>query len=224
MQLHADPELRVVLDTGSLPWLPSPSPGVRRRLLERDGEEVARATTIVRYGAGCRFPAHRHGGGEEILVLAGIFSDEHGHYPAGTYLRNPVGSSHAPYSRGGCTLLVKLHQMHPLDRDRVVRDTTTGGWRAAGENGVAELPLHSFGSEQVALIRWAPGTELALHSHPGGEEILVLAGILEDEEGRYPRGTWLRNPSGSRHAPWSADGCTFLMKTGHLPATVEPAL
>jgi anti-sigma factor ChrR (cupin superfamily) len=118
MELHADLSQRAVLDSSTLPWTASPMAGVERRMLDRCDDEVARATSIVRYVPGGRFERHSHGGGEEILVLEGTFSDEQGDYPAGTYLRNPGGSSHAPFSEEGCTLLVKLHQMHPADQPR----------------------------------------------------------------------------------------------------------
>ena len=219
MELRADLQQSVWLDTAALPWQPSPLPGVERRLLDRRGGEVARATSLVRYAPGSRFERHSHGGGEEILVLDGIFADEHGAYPAGTYLRNPVGSSHAPFSMEGCTILVKLQQMHPADQQRLVIDTTTAAWRPGLVPGLAVLPLHAFGSETVALVRWAPGTVFQAHSHPGGEEILVLEGVFQDEHGTYPAGCWLRNAPGSVHRPWSDGGCTIWVKTGHLPLT-----
>jgi anti-sigma factor ChrR (cupin superfamily) len=222
MNVHADLRQPVVLDTGSLAWAPSPMAGVERRMLDRRGGEVARATSIVRYAAGSRFDRHHHGGGEEILVLEGVFSDEHGHYPAGTYLRNPVGSSHSPFSDAGCTILVKLHQMHPADQQRVVLDTNREVWLPGLVAGLEVMPLHAFGSEHVALVRWAPGTVFQPHGHPGGEEILVLEGVFEDEHGSYPAGSWLRNPPGSLHRPWSEAGCTIWVKTGHLPVTLGP--
>ncbi len=94
--LNTDRTQRCVVHTPSLDWVASPAPGVWRRLLERDGGEVARATSVVHYEAGARFEAHTHGGGEEILVLNGTFEDEHGRYGPGTYIHNPVGSAHAP--------------------------------------------------------------------------------------------------------------------------------
>lgn len=222
MELHADLGQRAVLDTLALPWIPSPMPGVERRMLDRCGAEVARATSIVRYAPGSRFQRHSHGGGEEILVLEGTFRDEAGDYPVGTYLRNPAGSMHAPSSATGCTLLVKLWQMHPADQQRVVIDTGEAVWRPGLVPGLEVLPLHGFGSEHVALVRWAPGTRFPPHSHPGGEEIVVLKGVFEDEHGRYPAGHWLRNPPGSVHRPWSEVGCTIWVKTGHLPASLAP--
>ena len=222
MELFADLNARVVLDTTQLTWSPSPLPGVERRLLDRSGGEVARATSIVRYSPGSRFAAHSHGGGEEILVLEGTFSDETGDHAAGTYLRNPPGSSHAPFSAEGCTIFVKLRQMHPADQASVRIQTRQSAWLPGLVPGLAVMPLHQFGSEQVALVRWAPGTVFQPHRHLGGEEILVLEGVFQDEAGTYPAGSWLRNPPGSVHSPWSDQGCMIWVKTGHLPITEPP--
>lgn len=222
MELHADLSQRALLDTSSLPWTASPMAGVERRMLDRRGEEVARATSIVRYAPGSRFERHTHGGSEEILVLEGSFSDEQGDYPAGTYLRNPVGSSYAPFSEEGCTLLVKLQQMHPADQQRQVIDTNKAAWLPGLVSGLEVLPLHAFGSEHVALVCWAPGTVFQPHGHPSGEEILVLSGVFQDDQGSYPAGSWLRNPPDSVHRPWSEEGCTIWVKTGHLPTTQGP--
>ncbi|MGF1569176.1 MAG: cupin domain-containing protein [Nodosilinea sp.] len=219
MKLHADYSQRIVLHTPDLPWVESPMPGVHRRMLERDGDEVARATSVVRYAPGSAFSPHTHGGGEEFLVLEGGFSDEQGDYPAVTYVRNPVGSTHIPASREGCTILVKLWQMDPDDQTRVVVDTTQAPWLPGLVKGLEVMPLHSFGTENVALVKWAPGTVFQTHRHWGGEEILVLDGVFEDEFGTYPQGTWLRNPCNSRHSPYSQAGCTIYVKTGHLPTS-----
>ena len=221
MNLHADLNQRAVLDTSILRWQPSPMAGVERRMLERKGGESARATSIVRYAPGSHFERHVHGGGEEILVLEGTFSDEQGDYPEGSYLRNPAGSSHAPFSEQGCTILVKLQQMHPADQQRVVIDTRTATWLPGLVAGLNVLPLHAYGTEHVALVRWAAGTRFQPHSHPDGEEILVLRGVFQDEHGNYPAGSWLRNPPGSVHRPWSEAGCTIWVKTGHLPISCE---
>ena len=222
MDLHADLGQRVELNTTTLAWQPSPMAGVERRLLDRRGGELARATSIVRYAPGRHFAQHGHPGGEEILVLEGTFSDAQGHDAAGTYLRNPVGSNHAPFSEHGCTILVKLHQMHPADQQRVVIDTQRSSWVPGLVRGLEVMPLHAFGSEHVALVRWAAGTVFQPHGHPGGEEILVLDGVFQDEFGSYPTGSWLRNPPGSVHRPWSEAGCTIWVKTGHLPASQGP--
>ncbi|MAN80951.1 MAG: cupin [Rhodospirillaceae bacterium] len=216
MKLHADLSKPAIVDSTALAWVPSPAPGVARRMLERDGDEVARATSIVRYAPGSEFPTHRHGGGEEFMVLDGVFSDEHGDFPAGTYVRNPVGSSHAPRTAPGCTIFVKLRQMDPDDQTRIAIDTKAGDWVAGDVPGLFRLPLHEFGTERVWLTRMGPGCAATPHAHPRGEEVLVLDGSLDDENGRHGTGTWLRLPAGSFHAPRTADGCLLWVKQGHL--------
>ena len=218
MSINLDMGKRVVLDTDAMAWLASPASGVWRKPLDRDGGEVARATSIVRYDPGAAFNSHSHDGGEEVFVLEGVFEDDEGRYPAGTYLRNPPGSSHAPGSMDGCKLFVKLRQFQQGDADRVRIDTGRAEWRQGLVPGLGVMPLHQFGHENVALVRWQPRTFFQPHSHFGGEEILVLEGVFEDEFGAYPTGTWMRSPHMSRHQPFSREGCTILVKTGHLSA------
>jgi len=221
MLVNADLGQRAMSFADEAEWAPSPMAGVERRMLERDGDEVARATSVVRYRPGSRFPRHEHALGEEFLVLEGTFEDEQGQYPAGTYVRNPPGSGHAPWSDAGCVLFVKLRQFHPDDRERVVVDTRSAEWFPGIVKGIAVLPLHGFGSERVFLVRWAANTRFTPHVHPGGEEIFVLDGAVEDEEGRYAAGSWLRNPPGSQHMPFSLEGCLLYVKIGHLPEVVK---
>jgi len=217
MLVRADFARREVVDSARLPWQASPQRGVERRLLDRVGDEVARATSIVRYAAGARFGAHEHSLGEEFLVLEGCFEDEHGRYPAGTYVRNPPASRHSPSAPQGCTIFVKLRQFDPGDGRHCVIDTVRGDWRPGLVAGLQVLPLHAFGRENVALVRWAPATAFPRHRHDGGEEILVLEGVFSDEFGDYPAGTWLRSPDRSEHRPFSRSGCLIWVKTGHLP-------
>jgi len=216
MRLNADFTKRVVLRPEDMRWVASPMPGVDRRMLDRIGGEVARATSIVRYAPGSRFSSHTHGGGEEFLVLDGVFSDETGDYPAGTYVRNPIGTAHAPHSEPGCALFVKLHQFEPGDTVQKAIDTRKAAFVPGPEPGLSVLPLHESGTETVMLIRFAPGTRSEPRSHSGGAEILVLDGVLSDEHGDYPAGSWLRMPPLSSHAPHSAGGCLIYVKTGHL--------
>lgn len=218
MKIHADLNQRAVVNSEELPWVDSPMPGVQRRMLERDGKEVARATSIVRYAPGSYFSAHTHSGGEEFIVLEGVFSDEHGDFGPGTYVRNPVGSSHTPYSKAGATIIVKLWQMAPDDQTQVTLDTNQADWAPGLVDGLTVLPLHAYGTEQVALVKWAAGTHFQTHRHWGGEEIFVLEGTFADEHGVYPKGTWLRSPHGSIHTPYSEAGCLIYVKTGHLSA------
>ena len=221
MELNADFTERAVVLSEEQPWVASPLPGVERRMLDRIGGEVARATSIVRYAPESAFSPHTHGGGEEFLVLDGVFSDEHGDYGPGMYVRNPVGSSHTPSSRDGCTIFVKLWQMEPDDQDFVRIDTASAPWHPGLVDGLEVMPLFSRGPENVALVRWKPGTVFQPHTHIGGEEILVLDGVFEDEHGRYPKGAWLRSPAGSVHRPFSKEGCTIYVKTGHLAGEIS---
>jgi len=214
--LNADLTQRCVVDSTQLPWLESPLPGVQRRLLARDGGEVARATSVVRYAPGARFDAHVHELGEEILVLEGTLSDELGDYGPGTFIKNPPGSKHAPFSESGCTLFVKLRHLDPLDQHRVIVPTRQAPWRQGLVPGLTVLPLWEFGTCHTAMVRWAPGTFFNPHRHFGGEEIFVVEGVFSDEHGHYPQGSWLRSPHLSQHQPFSREGCLILVKTGHL--------
>ena len=218
MKINADLKVRALVKTAEVDWVASPAPGVERKMLERDGDEVARATSLVRYSAGSAFDAHNHDLGEEFLVLEGIFSDEHGDYPAGTYVRNPAGTGHSPHSKDGCTIFVKLRQFEDGDDKQFSVDTNEVEWRPRGLPGLTGITLHEWGSEIVRLVRYEPGAGIADDPHPGGEEVYVLEGELRDELDVYPAGTWIRQPHGSRHAPYSDTGCLLYVKRGHLPA------
>jgi len=227
--MTADPFLRLHDDFGQqervLPadhaWVASPMAGVDRMMLDRIGGEVSRATSLVRYAPNSAFSAHRHDGGEEFLVLEGVFSDEHGDYPAGHYVRNPIGTSHTPrIGPEGALIFVKLHQFQPDDRQRLVIDTRAARWHTGLVEGLSVLPLHQLGTENVALVRWAPNTRFHTHRHWGGEEIYVIEGTFHDEHGSYPAGSWLRSPHLSQHTPFTQnDGALIYVKTGHLPAS-----
>jgi anti-sigma factor ChrR (cupin superfamily) len=219
--VNADFSQRVVIATDEMPWVPSPQAGVERRLLDRIGGEVARATSLVRYAPASSFPAHDHALGEEFLVLSGVFSDEHGDYPAGTYVRNPPSSRHTPRTAPGCSILVKLRQMTPSERKRVVIDTTSARWPQADPSGVTRLPLYLApdAGEEVTLERLEAGVHQDEASCPDGEEIFVLSGDLRDEHGTYEAGTWIRNPAGFRRSLGSKGGATYWVKRGHLHPT-----
>jgi anti-sigma factor ChrR (cupin superfamily) len=216
--VNADFTQRVVIDTTRLPWIPSPLPGVERRMLDRIGGEVARATSVVRYAPGSVFPAHEHALGEEFLVLEGVFSDESGDFPPGTYVRNPPGSHHSPSSAPGCVIFVKLRQMPSDERQRVVISPQARPWRAGEVTGHTRATLYDAGAggECVTLERLTGRVSLQPSECMGGEEILVLEGELEDEQGSCAAGTWIRNPDGYRRVLRSTDGCLLWVKRGHL--------
>jgi anti-sigma factor ChrR (cupin superfamily) len=217
MDINTDFKQRIVLHADQLAWQASPVPGVDRKYLDRVGDELARASSIVRYGPNTVFTPHDHDGGEEILVLDGCFSDESGDYSAGMYLRNPPGSQHAPFSSDGCTLFVKLRQFSQSDNQELRINTNTKDWYPGLVPGLSVMPLHEHDGVSTALVRWAPNTVFNPHVHPGGEEIFVLDGIFHDEFGAYPKGSWIRSPRYSKHAPFTREeGALIYVKVGHL--------
>ena len=219
MRINADFSEAVVVRPGDYRWVDSPMPGVERMMLDRIGDEVARATSLVRYAPNSTFSPHVHTGGEEFLVLEGEFGDEHQTYPAGYYVRNPIGTSHSPrVGDKGCIILVKLHQFDQEDDTSVVINTHEADWISDYAPGLDVMLLHKFQNENVLMIRWAPNTPFKEHTHEGGEEVFVIEGCFSDENGGYPAGTWLRLPDGSKHNAYTGDeGALLYLKAGHLP-------
>ena len=219
--LRADLSVLEIVHTDAMPWTPSPSPGVERKRLWLEGPvEAGRVTSVVRYAPGSRFPSHPHPQGEEILVLRGVFSDERGDHPAGTYLLNPEGYEHAPSSAEGCELFVKLRQYPGLERPQLRIDTNAAPWEPYVVDGVWRLPLYADERhpETMHLLRIEPHARIPAVELPAGEELLVLEGELVDEHGRYRAGTWVRYPPGTRTHPRTETGCSAYVKKGHLLA------
>ena len=219
MNLNSDFGTRAAVHAARLDWTPSPIPGVDRRMLDRIGDEVARATSIVRYAPHSHFAPHTHGGGEEFLVLEGVFQDEHGDYPTGTYnyVRNPPTSSHTPGSEPGCTIFVKLWQFDPDDRTPVRVDTSGLSFAPAPDlSGVEFALLYEDAWELVLMERWAPGINIAVPV-PGGIELLVLDGSFTEGDEEFTRLSWLRQPAGATlQATAGQGGCMVWVKSGHL--------
>lgn len=219
MRLNADFSQPVVVRPEDYRWVDSPVAGVERMMLDRIGDEVARATSLVRYAPDSSFTAHEHGGGEEILVLEGAFGDEHGSYPAGTYLRNPIGTRHSPrIGSEGALILVKLHQFDPQDQAHFQIDTRSQPWSISPDATMESMLLHHHGRETVMLQKWTSGERLERCVPEGGEELLVLRGSFSDEQSEYPMGTWIRRPAGFHYRPLPGEeGVKIWIKTGHLP-------
>jgi ChrR Cupin-like domain len=224
MELNADFSLRVAIHTATLPWQASPATGVERRMLDRIGDEVARATSIVRFAPDSAFAPHTHGGGEEFIVLEGVFQDEHGDYPAGSYVRNPPTSAHTPASASGCTIFVKLWQFRPDDRTQVCIDmNATEGSPDPSQRVVEVTPLFHDEEESVRRERWAPDACFDFTAD-GGAELLVLAGSFEEGGEVFGRHDWLRLPDGhATRVTAGPDGAEVWVKTGHLRHVRRPA-
>jgi anti-sigma factor ChrR (cupin superfamily) len=215
--INGDLGVRVAVDTASMDWTPSPSGTVWRKRVHLVGPvESGQVTSVVRYEPDSTFHGHDHPDGEEILVLDGTFCDEHGDWPTGTYLLNPEGFRHSPFSRDGCTLFVKLRQFPGRTRAHVATRTADLPWQPTARAGVTVRPLYSQAgfSDSMRNERWAGGAELGRIGYPGGAELFVLDGSFADEGGTLARGAWLRLPPGAAHSPSTAAGCVVYIKEG----------
>lgn len=216
MLLNDDFSRPACIHARRLSWVPSPTAGVERRMLFRIGEEKARATSIVRYAPGSRFPPHTHPGGEEFLVLEGLFQDERGDYPAGAYVRNPPGSAHAPGSAPGCIIFVKLWQFRREDLRELTRQPGEGERCAPTAGQSDSLVLFDDGHEQVRIDEWAADGTIDL-PNPRGLELLVLAGGFTQAEQPCSAWSWLRLPPGTDlHARAGATGARVWLKSAPL--------
>jgi hypothetical protein len=215
--LNADMTRPATMDTNAMPWAPSPSGSVLRKRVHMLGAvETAQVTSVVRYLPGAKFPAHDHPEGEEILVLEGTFSDEHGDWPAGSHLLNPEGFRHEPFSRDGCLLFVKLRQYPGVERASRKTDTRALLWQPTADPGIAAKPLDEAAGfpDQTRLERWAGGSQASVSAVPGGVEIFVIEGAFENGESRHDAGAWLRLPDGAPLDARSRDGCVLYVKRG----------
>ena len=219
MRINADFSRRAIVTPSQYQWVPSPQSGVERVMLDRIGDEKARATSIVRYAPNSNFPQHSHPGGEEILVLSGTFSEGEKHFPAGWYLRSPPGSSHQPSSAEGAIIFVKLWQMAPDDNCHVRLDTRDpSAWERRGSREVC--PLFSSDAERVSLQRVAAG-EVIFTEPIDSAEMLVLAGDLVVGKEILEPGSWMRLPAGAYpEIAAGAQGVTLYLKSGHLGGMV----
>lgn len=217
MQLNANFDERAVVHSEKIEWQPSPMPGVERRMLDRLGDEVARATSIVRYAPESHFSAHTHTGGEEFFVLDGVFQDEHGDFPRGSYIRNPPESSHTPGSKEGCTIFVKLWQFDLNDRTHIHIDTNKMKFTPAPEQkGVEVMPLFKDDYEDVCLEQWDPNANVQLNA-PNGIEVLVLDGEFDEGGETFTHHSWLRLPKATQTtATVGTSGARVWIKRNHL--------
>jgi hypothetical protein len=217
MKVNANFNQRVVLHGAQLPWVDSPVGGVQRRMLDRIGGEVARATSLVRYAPGSQFTPHTHDGGEEFIVLEGVFSDEHGDFPVGSYIRNPPTTRHTPRSAPGCVIFVKLWQFDAADRTPVMIDMNKiGRVRDATRGGAEVTPLFEDARETVELQTWQPRASVE-QAMPDGAELLVLGGSLVESRDELQALSWLRIPRGGRlQATAGAEGARVWLKMRHL--------
>ncbi len=217
MNVNADFSLRVLLHADSIEWEDSPMPGVDRRRLDRVDAESDRVTTIVRYAPESHFSSHVHTGGEEFIVLEGVFEDDYGDWPAGSYIRNPPQSKHTPGSKPGCIIFVKLCQFHPDDRTFVHADMNKlGAIPHRDRVGVSVSPLYKDNLEDVRLEHWEPNADVEVDA-TGGAEFFVLEGGFDEGGESLQKHSWLRVPVNTLvNAKAGTSGAKVWIKTGHL--------
>jgi hypothetical protein len=220
MRINDDLSHPVIVHAARQDWVASPAAGVDRRMLFRIGDEVARATSIVRYAPGSAFPRHTHNGGEEILVLDGVFQDEHGDYPAGSYFRNPPGTSHVPASRDGCTIFVRLWQFREGDETQIVRQPGEGRTLTPRPGATAANVLFDDGHEEVRLEEWAPGAEITVENRRGLEFLVLSGGLRMGDEELEPQ-SWGRLPAGAQLiASVESEGANVWIKDAPLGCVI----
>ena len=211
--LNMDFSQTVFMDTGKIDWIASPMSGVHRKPLAREEAERGHATSLVRYEAGSVFRSHPHPLGEEILVLNGVFSDEKGDFKAGSYFRNPPGTSHAPHSFDGCFLLVKLHQFQVPDLNQVYVETPSI-WSSRQSEIVS---LYQFGTERVWLIRIQNGENILRQLDLSASvELFIISGQAQYGGTLMTTGGWLREPDFTVDRLNVASDCLIWLKTGHF--------
>ena len=222
MKIHADFGLFASSHFDATKYIKSPSYGVNRFMLDRVGDEKARATTIVEYQPNSKFPEHTHIGGEEFLVLEGTFKDQFGAFPAGTYVRNPIDSVHAPWvDEDGCTIFVKLLQMADTGEGTTPLHVQID--RSHGEPmgyGAAQKLYHNSVTGEYVQVCFMDSNQSLPSLSTQGEELLVISGSLTHEGEIFDKWGWLRFPPAQIRAPLVAgpDGAQVFVKTGHLTA------
>jgi len=210
MDIRADLNQTAHVSDREYAWQPSPLPGVERMLLDRVGDEVAVATSMVRYAPNSNFDAHAHELGEEFLVLAGVFSDEHGDYPTGSYIRNPPGTSHRPHSEPGCVIFVKLRQFADADL------TPVASAIPLTPAGTFSQELYAFGDEIVSCVHVEAGQRFAFAASYYVRELLVVSGELDWQQAvthRLGPWSWIRMSPGDPLRVVAVTPCVLFTKT-----------
>ncbi len=217
MNVNDDFSKRVVMHGDAIEWEDSPMPGVQRRRLDRVQGDTDRVTTIVRYAPNSQFSSHVHTGGEEFIVLDGVFEDDYGDWPVGSYIRNPPGSKHTPGSKPGCIILVKLCQFNPDDRTFVHANLNKlGSVAEANRPGVSSSPLYKDDHEDVRFEYWEPGASVSVAADRGAE-VFVIEGGFQDGTEQLRKHSWLRIPVGEHlDAVAGPEGTTVWIKRNHL--------
>jgi hypothetical protein len=214
MNLNADHSQRVVVDaTAALQ-------GQGVVVLERQGQGDHAQIAVVAHPAG---EAWVHTGEQlcELLVVQGSLLIGEDTFGPQSYLRLLPGQALDLRTQAGCVLYENRQDWTETEEGSFALAGDRLDWRQGMVPGLKVTSLHQGLTKHTALVRWAPDTRFNPHTHVGGEEIFVLAGVFRDEHGAYPAGTWIRSPHMSHHRPFTeSEGATILVKVGHLQVPV----
>ncbi|MBD2437123.1 cupin domain-containing protein [Nostoc sp. FACHB-110] len=215
-KINHDSFSRAAVLSNSLTWYKTLHTGILFGCFESDQDVQSHPVTMLtKFEPGGFFGLHGHPGGEEILVLQGNFQDETGVHPPGTYLLNPEGFIHRPYSDEGCLTFVKLRQHGGKTRRQVRVNIFELPWQAGiiPEIKVKLLYEQMDYPEKVWIEQWQPGTALSNVVENEVKEIFVIEGTWSDELGDYPAYSWVRYSPHCPYSPASKNGCLIYVKT-----------
>ncbi len=214
---NADYSKRIAILPDKNAWSETGMSGIRYKLLESCCEPYPRRTLLLQCDPGSTIDQQGEQNELEFFVLRGEISDQNNNYPVSTYVRNPEGCSHA-HSEQGCSVFIKLSQIHEEDQgQRIINTRRESKWLPGPSEGIQIYPLHVWDTESIFLIRWKLAAHFKPIMDPKGEEILVIEGELQDEFGRYPKGSWIRNPTAIWQSWVATAGTVVYYKNGHFP-------
>ena len=223
--LNADMSKQVIVRASQNEWQTSPSSTVRRKRFHLVGEpESGQVTSLVEYLPGATFHRHEHPDGEEILVLEGVFSDEAGDWPAGSWLLNPEGFAHAPFSEKGCLLFVKLRQypgaahlkldwptLPNQSKPTATKPVTVSELLIQGDESIS---IVSFGYDEVASDEEQVTREYT-RQYESGVEGFVLEGEVEMNGNPLVQHDWFRLPAGAS-LTLASNQCRLYLKANNV--------
>jgi len=230
-------------------WLPTQLSGIEMRVLEYLPGATPRLTAQLRLNPEFSPAQLGDNPDLEMLIQRGELESDAGVYPEGLYLRLPVtGDKQLQNLTLHCTkdpaitrnrissgvsgkdltivepepalLYLAAGQMLTSDSEQRRLDTRDEThWLPGPTPGTEVLPLHGHGTGNVMLIRWSATAAFRPGLDPMGDEVLVLSGMLQDANGRYPAGSWIRNPVETWQS-WGANaGTVVYYKNGHFPVS-----
>ena len=240
--LHDDLAVRVVLPPTETVWRATRRPGLEMRLLEHIRGETPRVSVQIRLAAGTASVSLGGSADLELLVERGEIACGAGEdaavWPARHYVRLPLDAEGGAVElslraeeddagegrNGPDAALAYLATGHiaASDTERRRIDTTESSrWLPGPVEGTEVMPLHGHGTSNVMMIRWLGAVAFRPRLDPLGEEVLVVSGCLQDADGEYPAGTWIRNPVPAWQS-WSGDpGTLVYYKSGHFAASPD---